>query len=424
MPKVTSEKIPIAAIGDFPPEWEERTLEEVCSLVTDGTHDSPKEVSGFGYPLVTGKAIKDRRIDFSQTYKISEQDHIKVIARSSPSRNDILFANIGNSIGNLVRVQSDEQFSIKNIALFKPGKEIDPRFLEYYLLSPQVQGFIKGSTRGSAQPFIGLATLRGFPVPLPDYGTQIKIAVLLENLDKKIELNRLMNESLIDIGQTIFKSWFIDFNIIKERGQRASDGVPQGWCNSTLSTIITQNTDRVGATNATVLSAVASGELVKSDELFNKQVYSKSISKYLIVHQWHFAYNPSRINIGSCGMLKEAMIGAVSPVYVVFQCSPDFHFFVDFFLRQTSTRNWIKQLATGSVRQALSYKNFSSIPCVVPPSEIVRSFNELWSPHFNRINANLRHSETLSSIRDLLLPRLISGKLAVQDAQEYLKEAM
>src|SRR5947207_903619 len=80
--KRTGESLPLAVIGNFPSEWEQTTLSNVCSLVTDGTHDSPREVTSGGYPLVTGKAIKNRKIDFSATYNISKEDHIKVISRS------------------------------------------------------------------------------------------------------------------------------------------------------------------------------------------------------------------------------------------------------------------------------------------------------------------------------------------------------
>lgn len=93
--------IDLSSIGNFPTHWKQCRLEEVCTLVTDGTHDSPKE-SIDGFPLVTGKSIKGRLIDFSNTYNISSEDHAKVIARSKAEKDDLLFANIGNSIGDLV----------------------------------------------------------------------------------------------------------------------------------------------------------------------------------------------------------------------------------------------------------------------------------------------------------------------------------
>lgn len=114
--------IDLSSIGIFPTHWKECRLEDVCILVTDGTHDSPKE-SLDGFPLVTGKSIKGRFIDFSNTYNISSEDHAKVIARSKAEKGDLLFANIGNSIGDLVRIDTKREFSIKNLALFKPIRQ-------------------------------------------------------------------------------------------------------------------------------------------------------------------------------------------------------------------------------------------------------------------------------------------------------------
>jgi type I restriction enzyme S subunit len=127
-------------------------------------------------------------------------------------------------------VQSDRSFSIKNVALFKPDQaKITPRFLEYFFLSEQVQSFIKGSTRGSAQPFIGLGTLRGFPVALPPLDEQHNIGELLGALDDRITLLRETNATLEAIAQALFKSWFVDFDPVHAKQQGiASEGMDEG----------------------------------------------------------------------------------------------------------------------------------------------------------------------------------------------------
>lgn len=230
MAKVPNENLPLSAIGMFPSDWQEATLASICHQVTDGTHDSPKPVAEGGFPLVTGKAIKDRRIDFAVTYNISEEDHRQVLARSKAEEGDILFANIGNSIGDLVRVQTSRPFSIKNVALFKPNQEkVDPRYLEYYFLSEQVQTFIKGTTRGSAQPFIGLSSLRGFPIALPQMNEQIGIGSILGVLDDRIVLLRETNATLEAMAQALFKSWFVDFDPVhaRARGEQLAGLAPE-----------------------------------------------------------------------------------------------------------------------------------------------------------------------------------------------------
>ena len=83
----------------------ESTLAKVCSLVTDGTHDTPKRVET-GYPLVKAKEISGGWIDFDNCDQISEKEHLKVIARSKPEFGDTLFAHIGASLGEAAFVSS------------------------------------------------------------------------------------------------------------------------------------------------------------------------------------------------------------------------------------------------------------------------------------------------------------------------------
>lgn len=219
MPKVDNiPKIDISLLGSYPENWSVMTLQQACKQVTDGTHDSPKPTD-VGYPLVTGKCIKDDKINFNIAYKISKEDHLEVMKRSRPERGDLLFANIGNSIGDLVLVDTDKEFSIKNIALLKPAECLRSYYLKYWMKSPQFQKFIKGVLLGSAQPFLGLSTMRSLPIAVPSLKIQDKIIGILKPIDDKIELNNQMNETLEAMARAIFKEWFIDFGPVRAKAE-------------------------------------------------------------------------------------------------------------------------------------------------------------------------------------------------------------
>ena len=103
-------------------------LKDVCLLVTDGTHDTPKTLA-VGVPFIKAKQIANWNIDFENCEYISYTDHLKVISRSNPERGDILFAHIGATLGAAAYVNTDIEFSIKNVALFKPDPaKIDGRY--------------------------------------------------------------------------------------------------------------------------------------------------------------------------------------------------------------------------------------------------------------------------------------------------------
>ncbi|VTU08013.1 type I restriction-modification system subunit S [Actinobacillus porcinus] len=153
--------------------------------VRDGTHDTPKYVEK-GYPLVTSKNLVNGNLDFSNVKFISREDHLAISLRSKVNVGDILFAMIG-SIGNPVLVKKELEFSIKNVALFKPYiKQTNMDYI-FYVLS-FYQNEMKNVASGGVQSFISLSFLREFIIPLPPLNEQhrivAKIEQLLSNLQK------------------------------------------------------------------------------------------------------------------------------------------------------------------------------------------------------------------------------------------------
>ena len=177
--------------------------------------------------------------------------------------------------------------------------------------------------------------------------------------------------------------------------------------------LIVRSKKKIGNINAKVLAAVNSGELIPSENYFSKRVYSEKINNYLKVDKFDFAYNPSRINIGSIGLNKEDIIGAVSPVYVVFKTKKNYHWFVEQFLRLNSTNLKIKQLSSGSVRQTLSYDDFSSISLTYPDEEEINAYNKIYELFRNQVTQNNEESKKLISLQKILLPKLMMGELSV-----------
>ena len=166
--------------GKIPVGWYRCQFGEYLD-VRDGTHDSPKYVEK-GYPFVTSKNLSHGKIDFDTTKFISEEDHIKFSQRSFVEDGDILFAMIG-SIGNPVLIVKDREFSIKNVALFKPydRKNTYMEYVLYYLL--YIQETLKQDAKGGMQPFIPLNYFRkDLHIPLPPIEEQHRIVTKIEEL--------------------------------------------------------------------------------------------------------------------------------------------------------------------------------------------------------------------------------------------------
>ena len=179
LPEISEDEIPF----DIPEKWKWVRLGDSLD-VRDGTHDSPKYVKE-GIPLVTSKNLKNGIIDFDTCKYISEFDHIKISERSKVDRNDILFAMIG-SIGNPVLVSIDEEFSIKNMALFKNISSImDMKYVYWFLLFSQE--IMKKKASGGVQSFVSLKFLREFLLPLPPLEEQKRIVGKIEEILPLVE---------------------------------------------------------------------------------------------------------------------------------------------------------------------------------------------------------------------------------------------
>ena len=179
-----------------------------------------------------------------------------------------------------------------------------------------------------------------------------------------------------------------------------------------LSEVTTNNRNKIDKSREyKVLSAVNTGNLVLSDDYFDKQVYSKDIRKYLNVNKNDFAYNPARINIGSIGLNTFDYNCCVSPVYVTFSVDKDYIDFFDFYFKSKKFNAEVTLRASGSVRQALNYNDFGMIEIPYPSKEMIDKFNNLYKTIKDRINKNKAKISSLEQLRDTLLPKLMNGEI-------------
>ena len=247
-----------------------------------------------------------------------------------------------------------------------------------------------------------------YEVPMYDIITQRKIASILRSLDDKIELNNAINNNLEQQAQSLFKAWFVDYEPF--------DGIqPDGWINTTLGKVTINCREKVKSQTSPVFSAINTGCLQLSDEFFTKRVYSKDISRYLLVKEGMFAYNPARINIGSIGINEFGYEGCVSPIYIAFMVDPDYEAFFRFYFKTPYFAESCRVRGSGSVRQSLNYDDFALIDICYPSREYASKFNILWHSLFSIIRQIQDETFKLIILRDTLLPKLMSGELDVSN---------
>ena len=371
-------------------EWKICKVKDLANM-----KNGKKRPSTVGYyPVYGGNGI----MDYCSTYN---------------NENTIIIGRVGAYCGNVFYCKGKCWVSDNAIALCA-NSDNNIKYLYYLLASLDLHH----NHIGGAQPLMTQDIIGNFDVCVPKLETQIQIANILTSIDDKIELNNRINHNLEQQAQALYKSWFVDFEPFRDGKFVESELglIPEGWRVAELGTVTRQSSQRVKERiDVKVLSPVTTGELVLSEEYFTKQVFSESISKYIVVKPLHFAYNPARVNIGSIGMNMFSFDGCVSPVYVVFECEKGYHHFFDYYRKTESFKEEVLNRAIGGVRQTLSYKDFALIKLVYPPYDIVEKFNCIYAGLLENKNSIKRELSKLSELRDTLLPKLMSGELKIND---------
>ena len=340
---------------------------------------------------------------------------------------------IGSDLGKVV-ITNEPTVTNQQFNSIIPTEENDTDYI-YYLMTivgKQLNFLSKTST---AVPIINKSTFANFEIEVPYLENQQRIAKVLSSLDDKIEINRrindnfyyaffevmliwlltsLENDNLEQQAQAMFKSWFVDFEPFKngEFVNSEQGMIPKGWKAGSLEDITAQKAEKVcDRVDMKVLSPVTTGQLMLSEEYFTKQVFSESITKYKVVEIGDFAYNPARVNIGSLGRNNYNFDGCVSPVYVVFSCKDGYAYLFDLYRKTEKFKTEVNLRAIGGVRQSLNYKDFTFIQCIIPPLHVVENFNVIYEHFIDMQKHTYEESERLVSLRDTLLPRLMSGEL-------------
>ena len=170
-------------------KWIKKDLKTVCLKITDGTHDTPQRLNA-GIKFITGKHIRPFYIDYDNSDYVTEEVHKEIYQRCNPEFGDVLYTNIGAGIGNAAINIVDYEFSMKNVALLKPNKEIiNGYYIEFYLNNQKIKDrIIEIFANGGAQSFLSLKSISRIPIILPPLALQQQFADKISAIEAQKEL--------------------------------------------------------------------------------------------------------------------------------------------------------------------------------------------------------------------------------------------
>ena len=406
-----------------------------------------------GVPFYRGKEVIERAKGNSVSTElfITHAQYQEIKRKfGSPQDGDVLLTSVG-TLGVAYFIDGDGDFYFKdgNVTWFRNfDPRVVPKYLYYWLTSPETQKRLDEVSIGSTQRALTISALKSLQVQLPSVDSQRAIVDMLDAVTNRITLLRETNATLEAIAQALFKSWFVDFDPVRAKMEgRTPEGmdeataalfpdgfetselgeVPRGWRVMPVGDAIeavggaTPDTKNEAFweppvhcwTSPKDLSGIAAPVLLDTERKVSNQGLAKIgsgllppgtllMSSRAPIGYLALAQVPLAINQGYIAMLPG---GLLPPLYMYFWC------------RQNM--DGIKGRANGSTFMEISKKAFRPIPALVPSPELMNAFTATADALFARLTANEQQAQTLSTLRNTLLPRLISGQLRLPEAASF-----
>lgn len=327
---------------------------------------------------------------------------------------------------------------VQRVSRLRAKTGVDQRFLAYVIGSSAFTNYILGVQTGTAVPHISLGQIKAFSFILPPLATQQAIGRLLGSLDDKIELNRRTAATLEELARALFKSWFVDFDPIRAKAEGRStglpaatatlfpdkfgdDGLPEGWSERPFGDVFDVRNGNTPSTEdarywggdhywATPkdLSPLKSPVLLSTDRTLTDEgvavvnsgllpAGSVLISTRAPIGYLAFVASPIAINQGMAGIVGKKL----STAFAWLWCAAN----IDTF----------SAVAGGSTFPEISKGTLRKLPMVVPTADVTEAFAACVDPIVERLVELTRENDHLATLRDTLLPRLISGELRIKD---------
>lgn len=405
----------------------------------DGNHGEihPKgsDFTEAGIPFIMATDIMNGKIDLHNCKFISVEQSRKLRKGFSLSKDVLLThkASIGRT-AIVPELDTDYIMLTPQVTYYRvlDKSVLNHKYLKYYFDSSLFQQTLSSyANSGSTRAYIGITEQLNLPIILPPIKVQDRIASILSSLDDKIELNLQMNKTLESIAQAIIKEWFVDFRFPGFDGE-LEDGIPKGWRKGKLAEIVEIKNGYAfkGTDFMEEGIPVIKIKNVKPNKILLKEL--SYVSHEMSIKTQRFRINHEDILITMSGNRidggKDTWVGKVAifmrdgefllnqrvSILRLDKSRKFFKYYLAILLSSDTYQDYFIKNATSSGGQAnISPDLVNNTDILIPPTAILGLYHKVIEPIFNKISANDNEIDTLSSLRDTLLPKLMTGKIRV-----------
>ena len=403
----------------------EVVLNDVCELIVDCPHSTAYD-EGTGYPLVRTPNIGRGRIIYSGMHRVCEEVYNKRNARAIPQTNDLIFAREATA-GNVALIQEGEKVCLgQRTVLIRPNANlVNPAFLTYHLLAPEQQYKLLSTANGATVAHVNMPTIRNLKLSLPPLATQHRIATILSRYDSLIENYQKQIKLLEEAAQRLSKEWFVDLRFSGHENTNIIDGVPDGWEKKTIDDVTCKITTGLNPRKNFVLGK-GSNYYVTIKNMADNTLFLDDRCDRVDNEALEKINKRSDLKIGDILFSGIGTIGRVALVDIptnnwnvsesVFTLRANdivTKEFLYLMLLSPDMQNYCQSNAHGAAQKGIRMADLKAYSFNLPPFGVIQKFTNLVTPTIKKVSSIRNQIRLLTEARDRLLPKLMSGEIAV-----------
>ncbi len=429
----------------------EMILGDVCSKIGSGATPRGGKRSYLEtgpFSLIRSQNVHNHGFEKAGLAFISE-DQAARLGGVAVLEGDVLLNITGDSVARVCQVAKDVLPARVNqhVAIIRPNSEkLDPRFLRYFMVQPVFQDHMLAlASVGATRNALTKGMIEGFEIPAKPIREQREIAAVLGALDDKIEVNRKTAATLEEMARALYRSWFVDFDPVhaKAAGRAPAhmapqiaalfpesfgeDGLPAGWeCGaiSDLGDVVTGKTpstkkpENYGGFCPFIKIPDMHGNIyvVEPTSFLSKDGAASQKNQMLPIGSVSVSCiaTPGLVTINHRPSQTNQQINSVKPF-------PEYSTEFVYWTCVQASEDVLMGGSGGSVFHNMNKSTFSAIPVILGAKDARAAFTESVRPWHKKILEVAKENQTLATLRDTLLPRLMSGELRVGEAKEHVE---
>ncbi|WP_311207754.1 restriction endonuclease subunit S [Escherichia coli] len=422
-------------------KWIEVSLGEISEKIGDGIHGTPTYNNSGNYYFINGSNLIDNSIKITETTKCV--DHDEYLKHRKKLSNNTVLVSINGTIGNTALYNNENIILGKSACYINLKDNISKHFILYVLSGYLFQEYIQRCSTGSTIKNVSLKMMRDFRFLMPESKEeQEKVVRIIQKIDELKRLNNAQNQTLVQMSQTLFKSWFVDFDPVIDNALDAGNPVPEALqTRAELRQKVRNSADFKplpaeirslfpSEFEETELGWVPGGWETNRLENILELAYGKALKKTERIEGDYPVYGSGGVDgshneflVKGPGIIvgRKGTVGSLYwenkdfyPIDTVFYVKPKKYFSLVYCYQLLKTLG-LENMNTDAAVPGLNRNNAYRLDVIIPTQTIIAQYTNIVQTFRYKMDSNHNEIDNLTNLCDTLLPKLISGELSLEE---------